>query len=876
MSFSHYDLDINPPHSDLVHGNGIQASSNNRCPLCDKPDWCFVLDNGNAVVCGRTDVAPEDWQQTGIAKDGRPIYTKAGSRQSGHKHKGILPNPNDITLKVSPKTDFPQWIEIGSDYHGAKELQMEFLYPDSVTGEPVGKVVRKQWEDKRLAYNNGKKTKHFHPHHWAEPYYPDQGSQGWWSDRGKGLKPWPLYREAEVRDAITSGKCNILFHGTGEQAVESYRRLGLYAVCVQGGEGTGNAQLIDFLKQNTPQVFVIQPDEDEAGHKASAKLQKGCDRAKLPTVTINLKRIWSELPPKGDITNILNESGMSESEIVKRLEAEIRRAIAERLEQNRKLNDPDERLRLELLELLNTSDLISKERRKIEICRCHGLKERTVDKLLKDLERQTKTAESRCLGLDELFDLPQTGIDYLIPGMLPVGETVLVTANPKTGKTLLAYDAGFAVATGEDTFLGETTKRGKVLIIQTDESLGTAKGRLSKRGFRREDAPNVRFMDSFDMTQLAELEKHLEDFRPSLVIIDSLRRISAGRGVSENSSEFADLIYTLKELLTRYGASGLLIHHSNKDREAVGVNRVRGSSAIAGAVWGVWQLDHIPKPDPNHKNKLIIDPKDPNRILSVIARDVEGQRLKVELDPENNHWINHGEEGVSKEEVQGGKTQETRVIGLLKSVAPLGLEGQEINEELEIGRGLYSVLNRLLGKRIISSRPSTVDRRRTVYFYPCGNEENSGDSHSPEGSQNLITNQTQRGGEGDNSSSVPEKKGDTLPPLPCVSDVIKSPKTITMQGLEDRSQNRSQPITDSQNRSQLPSHELDGSEPVVTQSLKVGNRVEIIMDGSSYQAQTGTVRRVFQSQRGVTLYKVQPDGTDRRIDYQRSDLKLAQ
>jgi hypothetical protein len=54
-----------------------------------------------------------------------------------------------------------------------------------------------------------------------------------------------------------------------------------------------------------------------------------CGGANLPVVTINLKNIWTALPPKGDITNILNESGMSE--------AKIRRAIAARLEDDRKL-----------------------------------------------------------------------------------------------------------------------------------------------------------------------------------------------------------------------------------------------------------------------------------------------------------------------------------------------------------------------------------------------------------------------------------------------------------------------------------------------------------------------------------------------------------
>ena len=53
--------------------------------------------------------------------------------------------------------------------------------------------------------------------------------------------------------------------------------------------------------------------------------------------------------------------------------------------------------------------------------------------------------------------------------------------------------------------------------------------------------------------------------------------------------------------------------------------------AIAGAVWGTWQLDHIPLADPNNKKKLMIDPKDPRRVLSIFPRDAEGQIFTLNL-----------------------------------------------------------------------------------------------------------------------------------------------------------------------------------------------------------------------------------------------------
>ena len=734
--FTHYALDINPPYAQSARGKGIQASNDNRCPCCDSPRWCFILDDGNAVICERTDVAPDGWECTGTAKDQRPIYAKVGTSRGYQRYKGILPSPGSIILKAHPLADFPPCVEVGSDYRGVRELKIDFLYPDPKTGQPIGKVVRRQWSDRRRAYNDGKDNKHLRPWHWVEPYHPDQGTQGWWSDRGKGSKPWPLYREAEAANAIARSECLIVFNGTGEQAVETFRKLGLFSICAQGGEGTGDAQVIDFLKRNTPQVFVLSPDEDAAGHKAAGKLQEGCNRVKLPAVTISLKNVWAGLPPKGDITNIVTSSGMSDSEIVKRLEAEIRRAIANRLEHDRKLNDPDERLKLELQALLNESDPVKRMRLRAELASYYRLNKAEIEEALQVLQRRNTTPQPTFFSLGDFLTQSEEALDYIVPSMLPIGETVLLVAVPKAGKTLLATDLAFAVATGESDFLGEKCKRGRVLIVSVDESASSTRSKLIKRGFRPEDSEWVQVMTRFDISQMSALEERLELFRPSVVIIDSLRRINHGQNVSENSAEFADTIYTLKETLTRYNAAGVLIHHTNKDREATGVNRVRGSSAITGAVWGVWQLDHILKPDPNNKKRLIVDPKDPNRTFSVFARDALGQSLKVELDPENNHWISHGEG--NEQSAAESMTMRQRIKSVLEiNNHREGLTVSELRELLGLDpgdRSIHTILNRMVDKRELWVHQSTTDRRRLIYSLP----KSGGDSPPPTPSQSAV------------------------------------------------------------------------------------------------------------------------------------------
>ena len=99
------------------------------------------------------------------------------------------------------------------------------------------------------------------------------------------------------------------------------------------------------------------------------------------------------------------------------------------------------------------------------------MKTKEVEEALKLLSKRTTEEEIKAWSVDELFVLKSEGLQWLIPELLPKGETIILAASPKAGKTLLAIDAAFAIATGESTFLGQTVAQGKVLLISADESL---------------------------------------------------------------------------------------------------------------------------------------------------------------------------------------------------------------------------------------------------------------------------------------------------------------------------------------------------------------------------------------------------------------------
>ncbi|MEG4306861.1 AAA family ATPase, partial [Microcoleus sp. D3_18a_C4] len=379
-----------------------------------------------------------------------------------------------------------------------------------------------------------------------------------------------------------------------------------------------------------------------------------------------------------------------------------------------------QRYKSELLYIMAIADPVERDWRIAQIAPKYQLQRAVIERNIVQMKERTTTPESQLWSLSEVFNLQSEGLQWIIPELLPCGETVILSASPKVGKSLIAVDLAFCTATGEEKFLGQNIKMGKVLLVSVDESLNSTRSKLLKRGFRLQDNDNIKVLPQWDITQTAKLETFLEDYRPDVVIIDSLKRICKGSTISENSAEFSDNIYALKELFTRYGAAGVLIHHSNKNADALGVDRLRGSSAIAGSVWGVWQVDHIPKKDPNNSKKLIIDPKDPKRIFSCFPRDAEGQTLDIELNLENNSWICHGLAGEEAEAAQQRETIRERILRALeKHNRPLS--GPEIIETTELTekRGsVYSELNRMVGKKVISAAPAPGNKRFTLYSLP--------------------------------------------------------------------------------------------------------------------------------------------------------------
>ncbi len=548
----------------------------------------------------------------------------------------------------------------------------------------------------------------------------------------KGAHPWQPYRLDEVMQ-YASGKW--LLAVEGESCVEVARELERVSFTLQGGSWT-EADCKSAMRscQNANVAGILYwPDNDEPGHKKAQKMSQAAAQAGVPFIQLDPLAIWEDMPDAGDIVDWVKwgmEQGWNKDDFIQRLEASLHHSVnqanAARIEEQKR-NDPDERLKLEVGIYAKETNLFKKKRLRGRICSEYRISKQDLEELVEELERSHSTPTQRIYNASEFFAQETAALEWIVPGLLPVGETALLASIAKVGKTGLITDIIHAVLAGETVVGEQVGVKGKVLFITSDESHNTTRRRLRTRGIDLlAEVDNLHIMPHLDITKLSELEAELEDFQPQLVVIDSLTTICLSLGVSEKDPEFARYIYKLKDLLGRYNAAGIITHHENKDCLAKGINKISGSARIPAAVWGIWQLEAV---NPNDKQS-------PLRRLNIQPREGEPTVLSLQINPKDL-WASQGIYeflGELGDETGEKRSHGERVLALLAKYSPKGLTFKEIDDQLRVGRTLYSVLDRLEDRQTITKRRSATNPRLWVYALP----NFSGDSPPPAVDHNAI------------------------------------------------------------------------------------------------------------------------------------------
>lgn len=180
-------------------------------------------------------------------------------------------------------------------------------------------------------------------------------------------------------------------------------------------------------------------------------------------------------------------------------------------------------------------------------------------------------AERGRFGPIPIYDLSlQPPGEWLIKGVLPDAELVVLFGASGSGKTFVALDMAFAVAQGLP-WRGHRTKKGRVVIIAAEGAGGLTK---RVRAYAKHHDIDLRDV-AIDVITAAPNFLHEEDIAEvlaeikalgevALVVVDTLAQVTPG--ANENGAEdMGRALANLRLIREMAGATVMAVHHAGKD-----------------------------------------------------------------------------------------------------------------------------------------------------------------------------------------------------------------------------------------------------------------------------------------------------------------------
>lgn len=193
-------------------------------------------------------------------------------------------------------------------------------------------------------------------------------------------------------------------------------------------------------------------------------------------------------------------------------------------------------------------------------------------------------AHSRLLTRDDLFALPS--MVWRIRDVLPAYGLAAIYGASGSGKSFLAIDMAFAIASGHSTWFGSKVKSAPVVYVALEGQAGIS-GRLTALEIdRQQSASNaLRFrLDKFTLLDPADSQALATDIleavgEGAVVFIDTLNQ-SAPSADENSSKDMGQIIANAKDLAALVKGVVVLVHHTGKN---AGLG-MRGHSSLFAAM----------------------------------------------------------------------------------------------------------------------------------------------------------------------------------------------------------------------------------------------------------------------------------------------------
>lgn len=207
--------------------------------------------------------------------------------------------------------------------------------------------------------------------------------------------------------------------------------------------------------------------------------------------------------------------------------------------------------------------------------------------------------------------------EHVVQDMVGAGLSLLGGA-PKTGKSAFAFQLADAVAAGH-LFLGRRTLNGDVLYIAMEDTFARLRERMVMMGLEASEHLYV-------MTECPQLDNGfatlISDFKQMhpdlvLVIVDTLQWLVQDSGRQLSYARDVNTLRKLKALCLELDVNILLIHHTNKNDFAKGIQRISGTSGLTGTADTLLVLERSLNSS--------------NATLSFVGKDISAGQLRLRM-----------------------------------------------------------------------------------------------------------------------------------------------------------------------------------------------------------------------------------------------------
>ena len=238
---------------------------------------------------------------------------------------------------------------------------------------------------------------------------------------------------------------------------------------------------------------------------------------------------------------------------------------------------------------------------------------------------------------------------WLWEGVLMAVRTTLVVALPKVGKSRLVTMALGRLQRGDPSFLGQPLPPAKPLILivgsdqsQDDWQLCLVRAGLSDEDGNLDDCIVGLFHKGvplhLDEAGIDQIVEYCSQYPGLVILVDCYSACVGSLGLEEKSDTYAGPLLDLQEAIAPYGATLILIHHSNRHSAGGRASSAsRGTTALPAAVSQTVGLAWVTDPEENP-----LAPADYRIKLTTEGRAGKPLDLLIEQIDDGFDWKLHG------------------------------------------------------------------------------------------------------------------------------------------------------------------------------------------------------------------------------------------